>query len=74
MISCSILFVFVLRICKCSLKNVVYVLKNVACDLKICVSYLNLFVSVLKKVVYVLKIVACVLKICVCLLNFLHVY
>ena len=32
---CSILFVFVLRICVCSLKNVVYVLKIVACDLKL---------------------------------------
>jgi hypothetical protein len=54
----------------CSLKNVVYVLKIVACDLKICVSLLNIFVCVLKNVVCVLKIVACVLKICVCLLNF----
>ncbi len=67
---CSILFVFVLRICVCSLKNVVYVLKIVACDLKNCVNLLNIFVCVLKNVVYVLKIVACILKICVYLLNF----
>ena len=42
----------------------------VACDLKMCVSLLTIFVCVLKNVVYVLKIVACVLNICVCLLNF----
>ncbi len=42
----------------------------VACDLKMCVSLLTIFVCVLKNVVYFLKIVACVLKICVCLLNF----
>ena len=41
MSSCSILFVFVLRICVCSLKNIVYVLKIVACVLKICVCLLN---------------------------------
>jgi hypothetical protein len=51
-------------------ENVVYVLNIVVCDLKICVSLLNIFVCVLKNVVYVLKIVACVLKIYVCLLNF----
>ncbi len=48
---CSILFVFVLKICVCYLKNVVYVLKIVACDLKICVCLLIFF--------------ACLLKICV---------
>ncbi len=58
----------------CSLKNVVYVLKNVACDLKICVSLLNLCLCILKNVVYVLKLVACILKFCFCLLNFLRVY
>ncbi len=67
---CSILFVFVLRICVCPLKKVVYVLKIVAGDLKRCVSLLNCFDSVLKIGVYVLKIVACVLDICVCLLIF----